>query len=102
MRFLKVIAIVMIAASAHAQTTRDAFGPVGAPAIELGSELTGVEDGEGEGVVGEVGIAGDVILSRAFGSCAASGGGVGVVVESIVSRYGSTSPYDSGKGVCGW
>src|SRR5438552_18172822 len=34
MRILKVIAIVMIAASAHAQTTRDAFGPVGAPAIE--------------------------------------------------------------------
>jgi len=34
MRTLKVIAIVMIAASAHAQTTRDAFGPVGAPAIE--------------------------------------------------------------------
>ena len=34
MRILKVIAIVMIAASARAQTTRDAFGPVGAPAIE--------------------------------------------------------------------
>ena len=66
--------------------------------------LTGLESESelsGGGVDGEVGIAGDVILSRASGNCAASGGGVGVVVESIVSRYGSTSPYDSGKGVCG-
>ena len=72
--------------------------------LELDSELA-AGDGEGEGdggVDGEVGIAGDVILSRASGNCAASGGGVGVVVESIVSRYGSTSPYDSEKGVCGW
>ena len=68
--------------------------------LELDSELA-AGDGDG-GVDGEVGIAGDVILSRASGNCAASGGGVGVVVESIVSRYGSTSPYDSEKGVCGW
>jgi hypothetical protein len=62
----------------------------------LESELSG------GGVEGEVGIAGDVMLSRASGNCAASaGGGGGFVDVSIVSRYGSTSPYDSGKGVCG-
>jgi len=64
--------------------------------LVLESELSGA------GVEGVVGIAGDVILSRASGNCAASaGGGGGVVDESIVSRYGSTSPYDSGMGVCG-
>ena len=69
------------------------------PAVELESELSGAGV-DGGGVVG---IAGDVILSRASGNCAASAGGDGgVVVESIVSRYGSTSPYDSEKGVCGW
>ena len=72
--------------------------PLASPLLKLDSGLAG----SGAGVDGEVGIAGDVILSRASGSCAASGGGVGVMLESIVSRYGSTSPYDSEKGVCGW
>jgi len=41
-----------------------------------------------DGAVGE-GMAGDVMLSRASGTCAASGVGV---EGSIGSRYGSTSP----------
>ena len=41
-----------------------------------------------DGAVGE-GMAGDVMLSRASGICAASGVGV---EGSIGSRYGSTSP----------
>ena len=69
---------------------------------ELEFESAVASELSGAGVEGEVGMAGDVILSRASGKSAASGGGDdGVVVESIVSRYGSTSPYDSGKGVCG-
>src|SRR5687768_3587454 len=43
------------------------------------------------------GIAGELMLSRASGIWAASGAGV---EGSIGSRYGSTSPYDSGE--VGW
>ena len=55
------------------------------------------------GVLGAVGIAGEVMLSRASGSCAASAGrgGSGVGVDESMSRYGSASPEDSAKGVCG-
>src|SRR5206468_12849283 len=73
------------------------------PALESDSAegAPGAGAGGGAGVEGEVGIAGDVILSRASGNCAASAGGdEGLGVESIVSRYGSTSPYDSDWGVC--
>jgi len=58
---------------------------------ELDSELSGA------GVDGAVGTAGVVMSSRASGSCAASGGRE--LVESIVSRYGSVSPYDSEEGL---
>ena len=51
------------------------------------SDDTGAGEGEGEGE-GE-GMAGDVMLSRASGICAASGLGV---EGSIGSRYGSASP----------
>src|SRR6185436_6665150 len=65
------------------------------PCTGLDSPLSGA------GVDGAVGIAGDVILSRASGNWPASAGGdEGFGVESIVSRYGSTSPYESGSGVC--
>ena len=55
--------------------------------------------GTGDWGVCGAGMAGDVMLSRASGICAASGVGV---EGSIGSRYGSTSPYDSEKGgLCG-
>ena len=54
---------------------------------ELESEFVAAGGTAGLGGVGE-GIAGDVILSRASGICAASGVGV---EGSMGSRYGSTS-----------
>jgi hypothetical protein len=61
--------------------------------VPLGEEsATGVESefasGAGCGGVAGEGMAGDVMLSRASGICAASGVGV---EGSIGSRYGSTS-----------
>jgi len=56
------------------------------------------DEGPEDGAAGE-GIAGDVMLSRASGICAASGVGV---EGSIGSRYGSASPYDSEEGLCDW
>ena len=63
----------------------DPLGEVSAP--ELDSEFAAASGAAGGLGVGE-GIAGDVILSRASGTCAASGVGV---EESMGSRYGSTS-----------
>ena len=63
----------------------DSLGELSAP--ELESELAAASGAAAGLGVGE-GIAGDVILSRASGICAASGVGV---EEFMGSRYGSTS-----------